>query len=180
MAMRSCFGNERRKRRTASRLDVPDLLGELQNRTELPRRVLADILVQYGRLADAAINPSAFVDAATAIVQAGKRLLMTDGVVYKPLDEWWAQSLFAAETDVPLDRLVPAEHAPLDHIITDSNIEAELGKALDISGAIKVFAKLAQGLRSRRHSVHTIQTGRSCASTKILRTCISLARARVI
>ena len=135
------------QRLAASRLHVPDLLGELQNRTELPRKVLADILVQSGRLADAAVNPSAFVDGVTAIIQAGKRLMMTDGIVYKPLDEWWAQNLFVAEEEVPLDRLVAVKHAPLDHIITDSNIEAELAKALDISGAIKVFAKLPQGFK---------------------------------
>lgn len=135
------------QRLAAARLDVPDLLGELQNRTELPRKVLADILVQSGRLEYAAVNPTAFVDAVTAIVQAGKRLMMTNGIVYKPLDEWWAQDLFAAEDDVPLNRLVPVAHAPLDHIVTDSNIEAALAKALDISGAIKVFAKLPSGFK---------------------------------
>jgi type III restriction enzyme len=135
------------QRLVASRLDVPDLLGELQNRTELPRKVLADILVQSGRLGDAAVNPSAFVDAVTAIIQAGKRLMMTDGIVYKPLDEWWAQNLFVAEEDVSVDRLVAVQHAPLDHIVTDSNIEAELAKALDISGAIKVFAKLPSAFK---------------------------------
>lgn len=135
------------QRLAASRLDVPDLLGELQNRTELPRKVLADILVQSGRLEDAVVNPSAFVDAATAIIMAGKRLMMTDGIVYKPLDERWAQDLFIAEDDVPLERLVQVAHAPTDHIVTDSNIEAALAKALDISGAIKVFAKLPQGFK---------------------------------
>ena len=135
------------QRLAATRLDVPDLLGELQNRTELPRKVLADILVQSGRLEDASVNPSAFVDAVTAIIQAGKRLMMTNGIVYKPLDDWWAQDLFAAEDDVPTDRLVPVAHAPLDHIVTDSNIEAALAKALDISGAIKVFAKLPSGFK---------------------------------
>lgn len=135
------------QRLAVARLEVPDLLGELQNRTELPRKVLADILVQSGRLEDAAVNPSAFVDAVTAIIQAGKRLMMTNGIVYKPLDEWWAQDLFTAEDDVPTDRLVPVAHAPLDHIVTDSNIEAALAKALDISGAIKVFAKLPAGFK---------------------------------
>lgn len=133
------------QRLVTAKLDLPDLLGELQNRTELPRKVIADILVHSGRLEDATINPSAFVDAAVAIIQAGKRLMMTDGIVYKPLDEWWAQDLFQGEEDVPLDRLVPVEHAPVDHIVTDSNIEAALAKALDISGAIKVFAKLPKG-----------------------------------
>ncbi|MET3710771.1 type III restriction enzyme [Sphingomonas trueperi] len=140
-------GTSQPQRLKAARLDVPDLLGELQNRTELPRKVLADILVQSGRLEDAAVNPSAFVDAVTAIVQAGKRLMMTNGIVYKPLDDWWAQDLFTAEDDVPIDRLVEVRHAPLDHIVVDSNIERELAKALDLSGAIKVFAKLPSGFK---------------------------------
>jgi type III restriction enzyme len=141
------IGTSQPQRLAATPLDVPDLLGELQNRTELPRKVLADILVQSGRLSDAAVNPSAFVDAVTTIIQAGKRLMMTDGIVYKPLDEWWEQDLFVAEDDVPIDRLVPVAHAPLDHIVTDSNIEAALARALDISGAIKVFAKLPPGFK---------------------------------
>ncbi|MFN3582219.1 MAG: restriction endonuclease subunit R, partial [Pseudomonas sp.] len=135
------------QRLATTKLDLPDLLGELQNRTELPRKVLAEILIQSGRLDDATINPSAFVDAAVAIMQAGKRLMMTDGIVYKPLDEWWAQDLFREEQEVPLDRLVKVTRAPLDHIVTDSNIEAEIAKALDISGAIKVFAKLPASFR---------------------------------
>ena len=135
------------QRLVTAKLDLPDLLGELQNRTELPRRVIAEILVQSGRLEDATINPSAFVDAAVAIIQAGKRLMMTDGIVYKPLDEWWAQDLFREEDDVPLDRMVQVARAPLDHIVTDSNIEAAIAKALDISGAIKLFAKLPKGFK---------------------------------
>ncbi len=135
------------QRLAMTRRDVPDLLGELQNRTDLPRRVLADILVQSGRLNDAALNPSAFIDAVSAIIQAGKRLMMTHGIVYKPLDEYWAQSLFLVEDDVPLDRLVAVARAPVDHIVIDSGIEAELAKALDLSGAIKTFAKLPQGFK---------------------------------
>lgn len=136
------------QRLATAKLDLPDLLGELQNRTELPRKVIADILVQSGRLEDATINPSAFVDAAVAIIQAGKRLMMTDGIVYKPLDEWWAQDLFHEEDEVPLERLVKVSKAPLDHIVTDSTtVEAPLAKALNMSGAIKVFAKLPQGFK---------------------------------
>lgn len=136
------------QRLATSKLDLPDLLGELQNRTELPRKVIADILVQSGRLEDATINPSAFVDAAVAIIQAGKRLMMTDGIVYKPLDEWWAQDLFHEEDEVPLERMVKVSKAPLDHIVTDSTtVEAPLAQALNMSGAIKVFAKLPQGFK---------------------------------
>lgn len=135
------------QRLATAKLDLPDLLGELQNRTELPRKVIADILVQSGRTEDATINPSAFVDAAVAIIQAGKRLMMTDGIVYKPLDEWWAQDLFHSEEDVPLERMVEVAHAPRDHIVTDSMVEAAIAKALDINGAIKIFAKLPQGFK---------------------------------
>lgn len=135
------------QRLAAHRLDLPDLLGELQSRTELPRKVIAQILVKSGRLDDASINPSAFVDSCTAVIQAGKRLMMTDGIVYKPLDEYWAQDLFREEEGVPLDNLVPVHHAPVDQIVVDSAIERELARALDISGAIKVFAKLPRGFQ---------------------------------
>lgn len=126
---------------------MPDLLGELQQRTELPRQVLADILIRSKRLPDAAINPAAFIDAATAIIQAGKRLMMTKGIVYEPVDAWYAQDIVAAEEELPIDRLVSVANGPLDHAIVDSGIEAEIARALDISDAVKVFAKLPKAFR---------------------------------
>ncbi len=131
------------------RLEVPDLLGELQNRTDLTRKVLAQILIQSGRLDEASINPAAFVDACAAIINAGKRLVMVEGIRYEKLDEhYFAQELFTPEEDVNQDRMVPVTKAPVDHIVYDSEtVEKRLALDLEDSAAVRVFAKLPSAFR---------------------------------
>lgn len=137
------------RRLAHAKLDVPDLLGELQNRTDLPRKVLAQILIQSGRLDEASINPAAFVDACATIINAGKRLVMVDGIQYQQLeDSWYAQELFTPEEDVNEDRMVRVSKAPVDHIIFDSEtIEKRLAMDMEDSKAIRVFAKLPKKFR---------------------------------
>jgi type III restriction enzyme len=127
-----------------TRLDVPDLLGELQNRTELPRKVLAQILVQSGRLSDASRNPAAFIDACDKIIKERMRLVMVNGIQYHELAEsWFAQELFVPMDDVNEEKMVAVTKAPVDHIIFDSEtIEKKLAEDMQQSKAIKVFAKL--------------------------------------
>lgn len=137
------------RRLAHGRLDVPDLLGELQNRTDLPRKVLAQILIQSGRLDEASINPAAFVDACATIIEAGKRLVLVEGIQYQQLeDNWYAQELFTPEEDVNEDRMVAVSKAPVDHIIFDSEtIEKRLALDMEDSKAIRVFAKLPKKFR---------------------------------
>ena len=45
------------------------------------------MLIQSGRLDEASINPAAFVDACATIINAGKRLVMVNGIRYEKLDE---------------------------------------------------------------------------------------------
>ena len=121
---------------------VPDLLGELQNRPDLPRRVLAKMLIESGRLEEAAINPAAFVDACATIINAGKRRVLVEGIYYRELPERWAQELFAPEDGVGNERVVEVSKAPMTHVIFDSNIERKLAVDMNASDAVTVFAKL--------------------------------------
>lgn len=131
------------------RLPVPDLLGELQNRTDLPRKVLAQILIQSGRVNEAATNPAAFLDAVTQHIKDAKREVLVNGIQYHKLDaEWYAQELFAPEEGVDEDRMVAVGKAPLTHVVHDnSNVEKELATSLDTSDAVKVFAKLPRAFK---------------------------------
>jgi type III restriction enzyme len=130
------------RRLAAAKLAVPDLLGELQNRTDLPRHVLAKMLIESGRIEEAAVNPAAFVDACATIINAGKRLVLVEGIYYRELPERWAQELFAQEDGIGNERLVEVTKAPMTHVIFDSNIERNLAVDMDASDAVTVFAKL--------------------------------------
>jgi type III restriction enzyme len=137
------------RRLETEKLPVPDLLGELQNRTDLPRRVLADILIASGRLNEAAINPAAFIDGCTTSIKAAQREVLVDGIQYQRVEgNWFAQELFVPEDEQDLDRMLEVSKSPLDHIVFDSEtIEKRLAIDLDASAAIKVFAKLPKAFK---------------------------------
>lgn len=130
------------------RLAVPDLLGELQNRTDLPRKVLAQILIQSGRVQEAPTNPAAFLDAVTKHINEAKREVLVNGIQYQQLDgEWFSQELFQPEEGVDEERMQEVSKSPLSHVVHDSNFERDLAKSLNASEAIKVFAKLPSAFR---------------------------------
>jgi type III restriction enzyme len=132
-----------------AKLPVPDLLTELMNRTDLPRRVLAQILIQSGRLEEAATSPTAFMDAATVALKAAKQRVLADGVEYRRLEgEAWSQDLFHPEDELDIDRLLEVKKSPLTHILWDSEtIEKQMAADMDKSAAIKVFAKLPKAFK---------------------------------
>jgi type III restriction enzyme len=137
------------RRLETERLQVPDLLGELQNRTDLPRKVIAHILINSGRVNEAATNPAAFLDAVTQHIRDAKREVLVQGIQYHKLDEqWFAQELFTPEDSVDEERMIAVRKSPLSHVVHDnSNIEKELATAFDTSAAIKVFAKLPRAFK---------------------------------
>jgi type III restriction enzyme len=126
------------------KLPVPDLLTELMNRTDLPRRVLAKMLIDSGRLEEASTNPTAFMDAVTSCIKTAKLKVLAEGVQYRRIeDEAWSQELFHPETELDPARMIEVTKAPLSHIIFDSEtVEKQLAADMDKSAAIKVFAKL--------------------------------------
>lgn len=129
------------------KLPVPDLLSELQDRTDLPRAVIAKILVQSGRLAEATVNPTAFLDACTVQINSAKRTVLVGGIAYTRLDERWAQELFQPEDDVDVARMVVVKRAPVDAIVVDSSVERTFATDLEDSEAVRVFAKLPKAFK---------------------------------
>ena len=81
---------------SAENAAVPDVLGELQNRTELTRRSLARILVDSGRLDDLRQNPASFIDQSADLINRAKVDALVDGVRYQAIgpDSFYAQELF--------------------------------------------------------------------------------------
>ncbi len=130
---------------TPEAFDLPDVLGELQNRTQLTRRSLAGILVDCGRLDDLRHNPAAFLDEAATRIGRAKIAALVDGVRYARIgaDSFYAQELFESEELMGyLGKLVDVKKAPTDCISFDSGVERSFAEALDANEAVKVFAKL--------------------------------------
>lgn len=121
---------------------MPDILSELAARTNLPRKIVAQILVQSDRLRWAKDNPSAFVELAHKAIALARRDVLTRGITYERTGDHFEQSLFAPfEADA--DDLVAVEHAPMTYIRVDSKtIERPIADTLDHAEPVSVFAKL--------------------------------------
>jgi type III restriction enzyme len=68
-------------------IELPDILTELQNRTQLTRCSIYRILAESGRLTDFERNPRAFIDLATEAINRRKRLAIVDGIKYQRIGD---------------------------------------------------------------------------------------------
>ncbi|MBY0382487.1 MAG: DEAD/DEAH box helicase family protein [Xanthobacteraceae bacterium] len=121
---------------------MPDILSELAARTNLPRKNVAQILVQSDRLQWAKDNPSAFVELAHKAIALAKRDVLTRGITYEKTGEHFEQTLFEPfEADA--DDLVAVDHGPMTFVRVDSQtIERPIAETLDHAEQVGVFAKL--------------------------------------
>ena len=80
-------------------IELPDLLTELQDRTQLTRRTIHRILTGSGRLDDFKRNPQQFIELAAEAINRCKRLAVVDGIKYQRLgdEHYYAQELFEQE-----------------------------------------------------------------------------------
>ncbi len=128
-------------------IELPDVLTELQNRTQLTRRSIAKILVDSGsRLNDFKRNPQQFIQTAAEAINRCKRTVLVEGIRYQRLgnDEFYAQELFEREelTGYLTNMLLNTERSVYQHVIYQSDVEREFADQLEKNDAIKVYAKL--------------------------------------
>jgi type III restriction enzyme len=128
-----------------SDIELPDLLSELQDRTQLTRRTIYRVLTESGRLADFRRNPQAFIELAAEAINRRKRLAVVDGIKYQRLgdEHYYAQELFEQEELTGyLKNLLDAKKSVYEKIVYDSDTERMFGDQLEKNDAIKVYAKL--------------------------------------
>ena len=127
-------------------IELPDLLTDLQDRTQLTRRRLTTILVDSGRLDDFKRNPQQYIELAAESINRCKRLALVDGIQYRKLgdDHFYAQELFQQEelTGYLKAMLVDTKKAIYEHVVYESAVERDFADALVRNDAIKLYAKL--------------------------------------
>jgi type III restriction enzyme len=126
---------------------LPDVLTELQDRTQLTRKSLVSILTGSGRLNDFKRNPQAFIEIAAETINRTKRLALVDGIKYQKLGEgeYYAQELFQHEELMGYlkNMLQDASKSVFEHVIYDSGgIERTFAEQLEKNEAVKIYAKL--------------------------------------
>jgi type III restriction enzyme len=124
---------------------LPDLLTDLQDRTQLTRRSIHRVLTGSGRLDDFKRNPQQFIELAAEAIKRCKRLAVVDGIKYQRLgdEHYYAQELFEQkELTGYLKNLLESQKSVYEKVVFDSGIEAAFADQLEKNMAIKVYAKL--------------------------------------
>ena len=127
-------------------VELPDVITELQDRTQLTRRSIHRILSESGRLADFKRNPQQFIELAAQAINRCKRLVLVDGVKYQRLGDeyYYAQERFENEelTGYLKNILSDTTKSVYDQVVYDSEIEKSFADQLEKNTAVKVYAKL--------------------------------------
>ncbi|XAZ25223.1 DEAD/DEAH box helicase family protein [Sinorhizobium sp. B11] len=126
---------------------LPDVLTDLQDRTQLTRRSLVTILTESGRLNDFKRNPQAFIEQAAELINRAKRLAVVDGIRYQRVgdNDFYAQELFEQEELIGYlkNMLENTKKSVFEHVIYDSaGVERTFAEQLEKNDAVKVYAKL--------------------------------------
>ena len=127
-------------------IELPDLLTDLQDRTQLTRRTITSILTGSGRLGDFKRNPQQFIELAAETINRCKRLALVDGIKYQKLGDQqvYAQELFEKEelTGYLKNMLMDTHKSIYEHVVYDSTTERDFADALEKNDVIKLYAKL--------------------------------------
>ncbi|WP_372837458.1 type III restriction-modification system endonuclease [Phaeovulum sp.] len=127
-------------------IQLPDLLTDLQDKTQLTRHSLVKILTESRRLNDFKKNPQEFIELAVEAINRTKRLALVDGIRYQRIgdEHYYAQELFRQEELTGyLKNTVKTQKSVYEHVVYDSaGVEKRFAEELEANEAIKIYAKL--------------------------------------
>lgn len=128
---------------------IPDILGYIQNKTELTRSTIEEILSKSGRTGDVLINPQLFLDTASQAIQHTLYDLMIDGIKYQKIGHSeYEMTLFEAqELEIYLNEFSfkvsdPSKTIYEEFVPLDSGVESQFAKDCETSEQIKFYFKL--------------------------------------
>lgn len=125
---------------------LPDIVGYLQNETQLTRRSIVRILTGTNKLGYFKINPQKFIEGCIDIINEQMRLHIVDGISYHRIGdaEYYSQELFENEELFGYlnSNLKDSTKTPYDYVIYDSGVESKLANEFENSDNISVYAKL--------------------------------------
>lgn len=127
-------------------IELPDLITDLQDKTQLTRQTIVHILIESRRLADFKCNPQQFIDLAAEAINRAKRLALVDGIRYRKLGSghYYAQELFQQEELLGyLKNTLEVQKSVYDRVVYDSaGIERNFALDLEANESVRLYAKL--------------------------------------
>ncbi len=125
---------------------LPDIVGYLQNETNLTRRSIVKILTGTSKLRYFKINPQKFIEECIKIINEQMQLHIIDGIKYEKLGDniFYSQELFKNEELFGYieSNLKQSTKSPHEYVVYDSQTESSLVREFEQSANISVYAKL--------------------------------------
>lgn len=130
---------------------IPDYLNYIQNRTELTRSTIYEILNRSGRLQNIAINPQLFMDYAVSAIRRVLYDLMIDGIEYRRISGAEYEMRLFKDSDLEIylndftfkvnqsGKTIYENYFPLD-----STVESRFAQDCENSDQIKFYFKLPE------------------------------------
>lgn len=126
--------------------ELPDIVTNLQNETDLTRKTIIDILINSETLDIFELNPQIYMQEVGNIINSVKENFIVDGIKYSKIsdDSFYSQKLFEDEEIYGYlnDNLMESERGIFDHVVYDSEIEEKFAKELENNDAVSVYVKL--------------------------------------
>ncbi len=133
------------KRLTPSDIQLPDILTELEERTQLTRRTIYKILLYSDRLEDFKTNPQKFIELVAEVINRCKELTIVDGIKYQRLgdEHYYKQKMFSHdELKGYFKNIINVDKSVYKQVVWDSEVESNFVDQLENESAIKVYTKL--------------------------------------
>ena len=131
---------------------IPNLLADIQLRTQMTRRVIFDVLDRAGMFEQIFINPQQVIDEAARAINRVKQRLAVDGVKYHRTGEHYDMTLFEnselqtylydAAMKSGAIAVTDQTKTVYDYVAVDSEVEREFMQSLEDNADVKFYIKL--------------------------------------
>lgn len=126
---------------------IPDVLFYIQERTELTRSTILEILKSSGRLGDVLTNPQLFLDNAIAAIRDVLNELMIDGIKYEKIGAKEYEMRLFEDYEIHINNLtfnISKQDKTIysNLVLLDSNVEYDFARECESRDDIEFYFKL--------------------------------------
>ena len=126
-----------------------DLLGKIGEATVLTRKTVAAVLtgIDDNKFSLFKNNPEQFISEASRLIKEQKASIIIKKLSYDETGQIFDTDIFtASQSKKDFSKATePLKRHIYDYVITDSTVEKEFAKKLDVSNEVVVYAKLPRG-----------------------------------
>lgn len=130
-------------------LEMPDMLGYIQSKTELTRSTILEIIKKSGRISEVLVNPQLFMDNVVVAIRQVLYELMIEGIKYEKIgDKVYEMKLFEDnELEIYVDKFTHKVAEPDKTIYENliplqSDVESQFAKDCESSENVEFYFKL--------------------------------------